>query len=162
MGSAAAPALHDLLRAMKHDNADFRREALAVLPKIGAPTRPTPTCWADLADEATFPEGRLYALDALVALGADARPALLSLCAALRDRNPAARREAAEALGNIGPAARDMARRDLIDALRDADPDVAAAATAALAKMGPPTVAEAPTLQVLLSGQGGTGKRASP
>ena len=90
MGSAAAPALHDLLRAMKHHNADFRREALLVLPKIGAPTRTDADVLGDLADEATFPEGRLYALDALVALGADARPALLSLCAALRDGNPAA------------------------------------------------------------------------
>ncbi len=150
MGPAAAPALHDLLRAMEHHNADFRREALLVLPKIGAPTRTDADVLGDLANETTFPEGRLYALDALVALGADARPALLSLCAALRDRNPAARRKAAEAIGNIGPGARDMARRDLIDALRDADPDVAAAATAALAKTGPPSVAEAPTLQVLL------------
>ena len=150
MGPAAAPAVHALLRAMKHRNADFRREALLDLPKIGAPTRTDADVLGDLVGEANFPEGRLYALGALVALGADAKPALLSLCAALRDHDPAVRRKAAEALGGIGPEARDTAHRDLLAALRDADPDVAAAATAALGKMGPPTIAEAPSLQVLL------------
>ncbi len=150
MGPAAAPAVHALLRAMKQRNADFRREALLDLPKIGAPTKTDADLLGDLVGETNFPEGRLYALGALVALGPDAKPALLPLCAALRDRNPAVRRKAAEALGNIGPDARATARRDLIDALRDADPDVAAAATAALGAMGPPALAEAPSLQVLL------------
>ena len=145
MGPPAAPALDDLLRAMKHHNADFRREALLVLPKIGAPTRTDADVLGDLADEATFPEGRLYALDALIALGADAKPALLSLCAALRDHDPAARCKAGRGSGQHRPRRPTPGRRDLIEALRNADPDVAAAATAALAKTGPPAVAEAPT-----------------
>jgi len=159
MGPMAAPAFHALLWSMHQRNPDYRREALLVLPKIGAPTRTDVGALADLTGDVAFPEGRLYALDALAALGVDARPALLSLCTALRDRDPAVRRKAAEAIGAVGPAARDMARRDLIDALRDADPDVAAAATAALAKTGPPSVAEAASLQVLLQDKAEAARR---
>ncbi len=137
LGPKAAPALHAVLRAMKDGDADFRREALAALLKIGSPTAADVDVLADLADDATFPEGRKYALAALAALGPDARPAAPALCRALKDSDPAVKRKAAELLGGLGLPVRDAARKALVDALHDAD--VGAAAAAALAKMGPPT-----------------------
>ena len=150
MGPRAAPAFHAVLKAMKDGDADFRREALAALPKIGAPTAADVDLLADLAGDAKFPEGRAYALDALAALGADAKRAAPALCDVLKDRNsPAAvRRKAAEVLGSLGPAAAEAARDRLTEALSDADPDVGTAAATALAKMGPPK--EKVRLQLLL------------
>ncbi len=142
LGPKAAPALHAVLQAMKAGDADFRREALAALPKIGSPTAADVDVLADLIDDATFPRGRKYALEALAALGADARPAAAALCRALKAPGPAVRRQAAEVLGGLGPPIRDVARKALVEALHDADADVSVAAADALAQMGPATKAD--------------------
>jgi HEAT repeat protein len=58
------------------------------------------------------------------------------LAAALRDESPAARAEAADALRQLGPAARGAAP-DLAEALKGSDDDLASRADAALRAVGP-------------------------
>ncbi len=159
LGPKAAPALHALPRAMKDGDADFRREALAALPKIGSPTAADVDVLAELADDAAFPDGRKYALAALASLGTDARPAATALCHALKDPDPAVKRQAADVLGGLGPAVRDAAREALVNALHDADPDVGASAAAALAKMGPPTKADDTDLLLSLTDKAEAARR---
>ncbi len=150
MGSRAASAVPAILQAMKDGDADFRRQALAALPKVGSPTAADVDALTALLRDASFPEGRRYDRDELAALGPDGKAAAPALADLLRDSDAAVKRKAAETLGAIGPAGRDAARRRLLDALDDPDADVAAAAAAALGKLGPPTKAEATDLLTLL------------
>ena len=153
------PALHAVLQAMKNGDADFRREALAALPRMGRPTAADVDVLTELVGDASFPAGRQYALAALAKLGADARPAAAALCDALKDADPAVKRKAAEVLGGLGPPIRGAARRPLMNTLDDADADVSAAAAAALTKLGPATKADASDLVAPLHGKSAAARR---
>jgi HEAT repeat protein len=69
---------------------------------------------------------------------------------ALKDEEPWVRRNAALALGKLGPDAADLARKEVFDALDDADADVRLAALEALANLGPPARDELPALLSIL------------
>lgn len=88
MGPTAAPALADVLKV---------REAPRTKGKPPTKGGPPPT------DQSAFLRGK--AAEALGRLGADGKAGVPALIEALKD--PAIRTEAALALGNIGPAAKD-------------------------------------------------------
>ncbi len=137
-GTDARPARPLLLRLLSDPANDVRLEVLALLPKTGAPDKGEATVLTQLLNARDFPEGRLYAFDALAGLGADARPALAPLTEALKDPDAAVRRKAATALGAIGPEAKPMAFTPLLGLLRDKEPTVTDAAADALSKLGKP------------------------
>jgi WD40 repeat protein/HEAT repeat protein len=102
-----------------------------------------------LADRA-YPEGRLFALDALAALGADAAAAAKGLLSAVADKDPVVRRKAMKALVPVaGELGKDGFRR-LLKALSDPDKEVRAGALSALAKLGTPSAEHVPALRGLL------------
>jgi HEAT repeat protein len=137
-GPDASRAVGPLLLALPAGDAEFRGAALAALERLGPPGQGDVEALTALAADAGFPDGRRYALDRLAALGPDARPAALKLCAALKDPDPDVRCRAAVALGRVGPAARPVAAEDLLDALHDPDPAAADAAADALAALAAP------------------------
>lgn len=96
------------------------------------------------------------ARDALGRIGAAAVP---SLVGALRDPDPAVRRNAVEVLGRMGDDAA-AAVPDLIALLDDSDPDVRKAATRTLGRIGPQAQAAVPALmQKLFESPGATGSQ---
>lgn len=82
------------------------------------------------------------AAEALARIGAPAAP---SLVMALRNRDPAVRREAAKVLARMGPEARDAAG-DLTLLLDDPEPTVRLAAAHALGQIGPGAAGAVPAL----------------
>lgn len=159
-GTDARSAVPALTTAIGDQDRDVRRLACHALGRIGLDARPAiPQLTAALRDEdlsvrlvAAFalqkidPAGRAYVsvltqamqmgeggvIVAVGDMGSEAGWAVPSLVQLLlRDRRPGTRRLAAEALGKMGPAARD-AEPSLRQALHDRDDRVREAATKAL------------------------------
>jgi hypothetical protein len=151
-GPEAASAYRPLLDGLRGGDADFRAAALAALPRIGAPTRADVGVLEGLVRDGTFPAGRDYALDALAALGPDARPAALTLYGLLTDAaaGSAVRCKAARALGAIGPNAEVRAFVDLYRVMADPNPAVSAAAADAMDRTCPPVKGDLTELQLHL------------
>jgi HEAT repeat protein len=103
-----------------------------------------------LLEDRTFPNGRLFALDALAAMGADAAPAAKGLLGIIADKDAAVRRKAMKALIPVAAELGNSAFRPLLDALHDSDKDVRAGAESALAKLGTPAAEHVPALRGLL------------
>jgi hypothetical protein len=80
---------------------------------------------------------RQRAVDALIAMSADAPDVVAALRAALRDASSGVRRRAAQALGKLGPAG-SPAEAELTEALRDRVHTVRDAAREALAAIKSP------------------------
>ena len=81
------------------------------------------------------PAARESALEALGALGRDARPAIPLVIGALRDPNPVLRGKAAEAIGQIGSVEGESVAA-LAAALDDPEVSVRDAAASAIAQLG--------------------------
>jgi HEAT repeat protein len=146
-GEDARPAFPALLEALASGTPDFRDKVLLVLKKMGTPGKEHVATLMTLVRDRKFPAGRVYALDSLAALGADARPAASALVDALSDANATVRAQAIKILGGIGPSVRDLALGSLVAALRDRDASVSAAAVDALDKLGEPAKADVPDLR---------------
>jgi HEAT repeat protein len=135
---ACVPRLVENLR----DTSVLREQAADCLAQLGPDAReavqPLLRCYADSAD--AFMPVRQSIFRALVAIdrGAAARlePDLLRVLGD-RDAKPAARREAAEFLGKLGPLTGPAAAKALLEAVDDPVNDVAGAAFAAVRAINP-------------------------
>jgi HEAT repeat protein len=123
---AVAPAL---IAALHSRSADVRRAAARSLGQFGKAAFPALAKSSALRDPDT--EARRMVVEALSWMGIDALPALI---AALEDADPAVRRAAARALGNLGLQAQ-SSRAALEKAASDPQEDVRAAAGKALRRI---------------------------
>jgi len=105
LGPAAAVAVPGLTAALKERNLKLRLAAATALGSIGAAAAPAIPVLAMAMTAAHLVLARLAA-QALSRIG---RPAVATLVDLLHSRDPYVRREAAWALGEIGPAAVDRA-----------------------------------------------------
>jgi HEAT repeat protein len=150
-GPEAKDAVPVLFKLLGEADPNLKRTALETLRKVGTVGRDQVEQLIPLVKDASFPEGRRFAADALAALGADAKPALAEVVGLLKDQDADLRLKAIAILGAVGADARAMAYTPLLELLRDGDAAVAKAAADALVKLGKPTRAELPTLEILLS-----------
>jgi HEAT repeat protein len=128
LGSAAAGAVPDLVRALARD--DTNAVVAGALARIGpAAAAAVPTLVEALGSEDA--DRRWRAARTLGRIGPSAEAAVEALAKALADPNGAVRQHAARALGRIGPAALPAAAA-LQRATGDADPLVREAARLAL------------------------------
>jgi WD40 repeat protein/HEAT repeat protein len=144
---AAIPAMFE---ALTRRDEKLRPKVLQVLRDLSPLGKEHVLRLDRLLQDTTFPEGRLFALDALDGLGKDASPAAKSLLAAVSDKDVIVRRKALKVLAPLVGELGDAAFRPLLDALRDRDGEVSAAAAAALDKLGPPKAEHVGTLIRLL------------
>jgi HEAT repeat protein len=102
MGPVAEPAIRDLIEALADPDPDFHRQGVATLGSIGPRAKAAvPALIKDVKDA----RRRLDALAALVKIGAPAVPALMR---ALEEKSlRPARKDIIEALGDIGPTAKE-------------------------------------------------------
>jgi HEAT repeat protein len=105
LGPGAAVAVPGLTAALKERNLKLRLAAATALGSIGAAAAPAIPALAKAMTAAHLVLARLAA-QALSRIG---RPAVATLVDLLHSRDPYVRREAAWALGEIGPAAVDRA-----------------------------------------------------
>jgi len=139
-GDEAKQAVPALVKALAGGDAAFKQEVIRLLKTLGgAPGPEDAPVLAQLAADKSFPDGRLYALDALAALGPNAKPALPALLAILKEPDAVLRRKAITVIGQVGPDARAMAYAPLVEFLRDPDVETSKAAAEALPKLGRPT-----------------------
>jgi HEAT repeat protein len=152
IGSGAKSAEPALLSAAEKETDDAARGAiLAALTKTGvAPDKAAPLLLKAIRSDNA--ELHHAALNALLTSRATERSAIGSLTGQLSSKDPAARQQAAQLLGRIGPAA-----VDAVPALvKAAQAETAEAAfTTALAEIGTPAL---PTLMQALSQKGGDRK----
>src|SRR5581483_6413645 len=126
-GEGAAEAFPDLLRLLLVNNEDLRKTVLPVLAGLGKPRAEHIALLTPLLKPALPAEVRQFALEALTALGAEARPAAEALSELLKDESAAFRIGGAKALGAIGKAGRAVSYPVLLEALRDPDGTVSKA-----------------------------------
>jgi HEAT repeat protein len=150
LGQDARPATRALLKTLGRNDA-VRPRALAVLRDLLPLEREFVYRLESVLKDRTYPEGRQFALDALVKLGAGAKPAVATLIETMRDSDGAMRRKAIAAVTPFAADERDRLRRPLVLALRDQDDEVRKEAEAALAKLGAPPASEVPALRRDLS-----------
>jgi HEAT repeat protein len=138
-GDEAKPAVPELMKCLTLGDVAFKQEVLGLIKKLGGvPGRGDLDLMVKLLDDKAFPDGRLFALDGLLTVGADAKPALPGLLAVLKDNDPPTRRKAIAIIGNIGPDARDQVLKQFIGYLKDSDAETVKAAQEALPKLGKP------------------------
>jgi len=127
-----APAVGELVKALKNENLLVRQGAMDALGRIGQPA--VPALKQALQDQ--DPDVRWRAADALGKMGAEAKDAVPDLTKALQDKADARLRgSAAAALGNIGIDAK-AAVPELQAALQDDNKRVQRNAATALGNMG--------------------------
>ena len=105
----------------------------AIEPLSAVLKQPSSAGRLDTAAAASYVPPRRYAIEALEWIGAEAVPALVL---GLSDPAPAVRREAARALGRLGPVAA-AARAPLLQAVADPDAQVRQEAAAACKSVNP-------------------------
>jgi HEAT repeat protein len=127
IGEPAVPALID---ALKDPSSDVRRWSLEALWSIGSPAKAAVPAILERTKEEDL---RLTAIALLGSMGAEDSAVIDTLTAALADPNPEVRDAAAEALRNLGPAAK-PALKPLVGALKDEYAHIDAAE--ALARLG--------------------------
>ncbi len=124
-GAEAGFAVSALMELLTQDGADIRRDAILALAEFGTYAKASLPLLHKLQDDpdqrvrnaASWAEARITSATAN-------RLAVASLVAALKDRDPRARQDAARLLGALGPDARDAisalgeARQDDVDAVR--------------------------------------------
>ena len=138
LGKDARPAIPALFEVLERRDEKLRSGALQLLRDLSPLDKEHVALLDRLLQDGTFPEGRLFALDALAGLGADAAPAAKSLLAVVGDKDVVVRRKALKALAPVVREVGDAAFRPLLEALRDPDKEVSAAAETALEKMSAP------------------------
>lgn len=126
-----APAVGELIKALKNENLQVRQGAMEALGRIGQPA--VPALKQALQDQ--DPDVRRRAADALGKMGTEAKNAVPDLIKALQDTNERVRGSAAAALGNIGADAK-AAVPQLQAALKDENKRVRRNAATALGNMG--------------------------
>ena len=139
-GDEALPAVPALMKCLNATgNVALRTEVVALLKKLNAKVGVEDIqLLITLVGDKMFPEGRLFALDALAPLGAAAKPAMPALLIILKENDTPAKCKAIEILGQIGPEVRNDVYTQFIDFLRSPDADLVKAATEALPKLGKP------------------------
>ena len=150
-GPEAKEAVPALLMLLADADPNVKRTALETLGLVGTVGKEHVALLIPLLKDAGFPEGRLFAVDALTLLGGDARPALPEMLGLLKDTNTALRLKAIGIIAAVGAEARATALTPLLERLRDPDMLVARAAADALSKLGKPTKAELPKLTAFLT-----------
>ncbi len=158
LGEEARPAVAALFEALTRRD-DLRPRVLDVLRGLAPLGKEHVGRLVRLVGERDFEAGRLFALDELVKLGEEARPAAKTLLAALGDSSPAVRRKALEALTPVVDEVRGPAFKPLLAALDDRDASVRQAAGKALDKLGAPASEHLGTLRGLLSKERGDVRR---
>ncbi len=149
-GPEARPHLPVLVKALERNDADFRTAVLAVLTKLGPPTRNDAVTLAPLFKDRDFPAGRLYALECMVALGTDYAPTLPTFKEALNDKDLTVKRKAIQLAGKLGAPAREELFPVLLEALSDDNADMSKDAAESLAQLGKPTEKDLTQLNDLL------------
>lgn len=132
--TAARPAILEYLR----EEAD--PEAIAPVIRVLGKVSPTAASDASLLAsliKSKTAAARIFAAERLVAIGGEARPATVALTEALRDNDPAVKKAAVIALGNIGPEA--AIARPALNALllRAPEAEMRRTVAEALFKIGP-------------------------
>jgi WD40 repeat protein len=150
MGPEARPAANALLQSLPGNNEFLRRQILSTLRQMGKASAAEVPQLVRLVEDNTDTDSRLYALEALEQVGAQAQAAAGPAIKALKDRDSQVRLQAVKVLGELGADARDTTWRPLVDALQDGDAEVSLAAEKALGKLGPPPAGELATLRKLL------------
>src|SRR5262249_24956465 len=91
-GDEAKSAVPALVKSLAGGDAAFKAEVIRLLKMLGgAPAAEDALLLGQLVADKGFPDGRVYALDALAALGANAKPALPALVNVLKEPDPALR-----------------------------------------------------------------------
>ncbi len=151
-GEEAKPAVPALIKCLALGDAGFKQQVIALLRQLGgAPGREDAMLLATMAADKTFPDGRLYAVEALATLGADAKPALAVLQDMLKENDVVLKRKAIVVIGQIGPDARNAVFTQFVEFLRDPDAETAKAAGEALPKLGRPAKEQVSVLGHFLS-----------
>ena len=153
---AARRAIPALARALqRHKDEDFRRAVTEELERVGPPVKADLDCIGPVM-ALSYRRARLYVIDALGQMGADAAPAIPVLVQALKDSDSGVRKKAATVLRDLGPTARPRAFRALLASSDDEDEEVAKAAFVALLELGKLTPAE---VELLLEAVGNVKRR---
>jgi len=141
LGRKVPAAVPILLSAMGDPDTQVRAVATLCLSPVAEPTEPVLAALAGALED-WEPRGRRYAAMGLAGFGADAAPATGALIACLEaHEDRLTRREAARALGEIGPAAK--AARPVLEKILAAGADAPVEVAYALCRLSdpPPEVA---------------------
>lgn len=141
LGPAGRQALPQLIRAAGDPHPGVREAVKFTLKKFTPFTRADAPRLADLF-KPLDPDGRLTTARTVREYGLDADGTVAVLGPFLTESDPRLRREAAEALGEVGHPARPAAFPLLFPLLRDRDETVRTAARTALDKLAPPDRSE--------------------
>lgn len=136
LGWLAREALPALVKALDDSDSKVREAAAHAIGQMGPDGLPALSGMLNHQDKYV----RRNAAWALGKLGPLARPALPSLCAALKDNDPRTASGIAQALGNMGADAAD-AIPALAEAMRGTNIVLCRLAAKALSQIGPPAVA---------------------
>lgn len=149
IGPEAAPAVPLLKPLVEHDDDNLRRMALAVLREIGpASINAMPEMMKALVHEDFHTQ--YWACRALGALGEGAEPAVPALKDRMINGAASVRRNAAAALGDIGPAIGQPGVDALVQAMSDFSQPVREQAVIALGKLAPLSNSAVPTIEAAL------------
>lgn len=138
-GVEAKESVPSIIRLLRDPSPQVRQHAIVACARFGPLAAEAATQLTRFLNTKDSRDGATYALSRI---GPAAVPALR---AALRDGDPHTRTYAAEALGKIGPAARDAAA-DLADRLADKGSSSATYAAIALQRIGPAAEPAIPSL----------------
>ncbi len=135
-GPKAEAAVPALTAALKDRDVNVRTTAAIALGKVGARSAPAVKALTQALGRERDVELQAAAAEALGMIGDKAAPAASALVAALGSESGDVRREAAGALGFLGPKAEKVAVRPLRERLTDAEPRVQLAAAMSLTRLG--------------------------
>jgi HEAT repeat protein len=140
IGREAFRAVPAIIEVMRGDDPYVRAQAARVFCRVVAlgPDERFPALAGALRDRDAFV--RETAVQALMYVGPEGKPAIPALVAALKDQSVKVRLCATVALGEMGAEARD-AVPSLVESLQDRDPSVRWWASEALAKIDPDAAA---------------------
>jgi HEAT repeat protein len=130
-GKLGKPALGELVKLLKDDNADIRFHATSALREMGAQAEPAIKSLLPLLRD----KDEEVRASAAIALGAVGEPAVAVLVESLADKEPEMRRAAATGLAQVGKRAK-KAVGPLIKSLKDDDSETRLAVIRALGTIG--------------------------
>jgi hypothetical protein len=149
LGPKATNAVSALTYALQDNNPEVRRMAATALGAVQVESA-SPALGAALSDPVA---GVRQAAIKALAQTSELTNGVLQIAGTLKDPDVGVRVEAARALKNFGPKAKDVIPA-LIEALHDADQDVVLFAAQALGRIGPDARKAAPELQAVLKKAG--------
>lgn len=135
IGPAAKHLVPELLTLLEKDDSRTRIPLIRCLQGIGPDAKAGVPALIKLLDHADF-HTQYWTCRALGAIGAEARPAVPALCARTKAGSASVRRNAAAALGRIGPVIGTEGLQTLIAALGDGAEPVRENAVIALGELG--------------------------